>query len=172
MQRSFASLNPQEILQVAITIEERNAGIYHRFAEMFTEFGDEESLEIAAVFWDMAIEERNHRALLQQAYRDHYGEAGCSLTEGDLIESIEVPRLDLDAVLEGGDYSLTARQRALRVALQAEHSAQTFYDEMTKRTPDGALRRLYSELAQMEDDHVAFLEAKLAQDTTESPTLQ
>ena len=52
MQRSFVSLSPQEALQVAISIEDRNAELYHSFAELFTEFGDEESLDIAAVFWE------------------------------------------------------------------------------------------------------------------------
>lgn len=172
MQRSFASLNPQEILEVAISIEERNAGIYHRLAEMFTEFGDQDSLEIAAVFWDMAIEERNHYALLQQTYREHYGKAGCALTEEGLVELIEVPRLNFSEVLEEGDYSLTARQRALRVALEAELSARAFYTEMVKRTPEGALRQLYYELANMEDEHVGLLETQLAGDSADSPTVQ
>ena len=57
MTRNFTSLSPQEALQVAIYIEERNAGVYQRFAEMFTEFRDPESLEIAGVFWDMSVEE-------------------------------------------------------------------------------------------------------------------
>ena len=60
MKRSFASLDPQEALHVAIFIEERNAELYHRFAEMFVEFRDSESLEIASVFWEMAAEEKNH----------------------------------------------------------------------------------------------------------------
>lgn len=172
MQRSFASLNAQEILEVAISIEERNAGIYHRLAEMFTEFGEAESLEIAAVFWDMAIEERNHHALLQQTYREHYGQEGRPLTEEDMVELIEVPKLSLSEVFEGGDDSLTARQGALRVALQAELSAQAFYTEMVKRTSEADLRQLYYELAHMEDEHVAFLETRLEEDGTESPTVQ
>src|SRR6516164_7254022 len=60
MKRDFASLSTQEALHVAIFIEERNAEIYHQFAEMFAEFRDPESLEIAAAFWDMATEERKH----------------------------------------------------------------------------------------------------------------
>jgi len=58
MKRQFTSLTPQEALHVAIFIEERNSELYHRFAEMFVEFRDVESLEIASVFWDMAAEER------------------------------------------------------------------------------------------------------------------
>ena len=60
MKRSFASLNPQEALHVAIFIEERNADLYQQFADMFTEFADSESLVIAEVFQEMSAEERNH----------------------------------------------------------------------------------------------------------------
>ena len=45
MKRDFASLTAQEALHVAIFVEERNAEIYHQFAEMFAEFHDPESLE-------------------------------------------------------------------------------------------------------------------------------
>jgi rubrerythrin len=69
MTRTFASLNPQEALHVAIFIEEGNAGICQRFAEMFTEFRDPESLEIASVFWDMAVEEKRHSTVLQEKYQ-------------------------------------------------------------------------------------------------------
>ena len=171
MQRSFASLRPQEVLQLAICIEERNAGIYHRFAEMFTEFGDPESLEIAAVFWEMAIEEREHHALLQRRYSEQYGNAVSSFTEQELIEFIEVPRLHNGDVFGAVD-GIAARQSALQVALQAEVSAQLFYAKMTEQTADAALRQTYYNLAQIEDGHVAFLEAKLSQDVTAKPTVQ
>ncbi|MGA2902475.1 MAG: ferritin family protein [Candidatus Korobacteraceae bacterium] len=169
--KNFSSLSGQEALEIAISIEKRNAEIYHRFAEMFTEFGDEGSLEIAGVFWEMAVEERSHRALLQQKYTEQYGDSTCSLTEEDLVELIEVPRLENGDVFGAGN-AITARGRALRVALQAELSAQGFYAKLTEQTPPGPLRQVYCDLATMEDDHVASLEAKLAQDTAEHPKLQ
>ena len=101
MQRAFASLTPQEALHAAIFIEERNAEIYHRFAEMFTEFRDADSLEIASVFWDMAVEEKRHSSLLQVKYQERYGNASCSLTEEDLQEMIEVPRLEDGRCIRG-----------------------------------------------------------------------
>jgi rubrerythrin len=94
MKRSFASLDPQEALHVAIFIEERNAALYHRFAEMFVEFRDSESLEIAGVFWEMAVEEKNHSSILQGQYTEKYGNSRCALTEEDLVEWIEVPKLE------------------------------------------------------------------------------
>ncbi len=94
MRRSFSSLDPQEALHVAIFIEERNAELYHRFAEMFVEFRDSESLEIASVFWEMAAEEKQHSSLLQGKYMEEYGSSRCALTEEDLVEWIEVPKLE------------------------------------------------------------------------------
>src|SRR5436190_23462746 len=93
MKRDFASLTPQEALHVAIFVEERNADIYHQFAEMFAEFRDPESLEVASAFWDMANEERQHGTLLQRRYFERYGTRPCAITEEDIGELIEVPRL-------------------------------------------------------------------------------
>jgi rubrerythrin len=168
MRRTFASLNPQEALHVAIFIEERNAGIYHRFAQMFTEFRDADSLEIASVFWDMAVEERRHSGVLQEKYQERYGNASCALTEEDLQDMIEVPRLDDGEVFAHPATAMeSARNRALKVALAAEQGAQNYYSRLAEQTKDNYLRRLYNELATMEDGHVAYLENVLSASASE-----
>ena len=148
MKRSFSSLMPQEALHVAVFIEERNAELYHRFAEMFVEFRDLESLEIASVFWDMAVEERQHSTMLQERYSERYGNASCALTEEDLQELIEVPRLeDGDVFTAAKDGAIgTARERALQVALMAERSARRYYAGLAEHTPDAELEKLYQRL--------------------------
>ena len=163
MKRSFASLNPQEALHVAIFIEERNAELYHRFAEMFIEFRDSESLEIASVFWEMAAEEKNHSTALQDKYIEEYGNSRCALTEEDLVEWIEVPKLEDGDVFAATSEGRTTnpRARALQVALTAELSAQRYYSDLAQKTQEGTLRRLYRELAEMEDGHVAYIQRKL-----------
>ena len=163
MQRSFVALSPQEVLQVAISIENRNAELYHNFAEMFTEFGDKESLEIAAVFWEMAVEERGHSWQLKQKYTELYGDLVCSITEQELLEIVEVPKLETANVLDPLADGMPGRVRALKVALQAEVGAQQFYQKLAERTPAGPLRDIFSYLSQMEDSHVSYLETKLAQ---------
>ena len=172
MKRSFASLTPQQALDVAISIEKRNAEIYHRFAEMFTEFGDDVSLEVGAIFWEMAIEERAHQTLLQQKCVEQYGASSRTLTEDDLVELIEVPRLEHGDVFGAGSDAVTARERALQVALHAEISAQDFYTKLAEQTPTGPLRQIYCDLAQMEDGHVAYLEAKLVHNSAGNPGSQ
>lgn len=166
MTRAFASLNPQEALHVAIFIEERNAGIYHRFAEMFIEFRDSESLEIASVFWDMAVEEKRHSILLRARYHERYADSDCPLTEEGLEEFIEVPKLETGDVFEATETATTSpRQRALHVALEAERSAHDFYTRLVEHTEDDSLRRLYTELSLMEDGHVEYLQNMLAAST-------
>jgi rubrerythrin len=163
MTRLFSSLNPQEALHAAIFIEERNAAIYQRYAEMFSEFGDPESLEIGNVFWDMSVEEIRHSSLLQSKYRERYGDTACQLTEQDLREMIEVPKLEGTDIFDAVESVLAGpRQRALRVALDAEKSAQDFYAQLVNCTEDDALRRLYIELSTMEDGHVTYLQSMMA----------
>jgi rubrerythrin len=170
MLRSFASLTPSEALQAAISIEQRNAEVYHRFAEMFTEFGDDESQEIASVFWEMAVEEQGHRSLLEDKYVQTYGPLSSTLTEDELNEMVEVPKLDDDDIFASLS-TLSARDRALSVALRAEVGAQTFYAKLVERTPDGPLRQVFKDLARMEDGHVAYLESKLVDNSSYSPTI-
>jgi rubrerythrin len=170
MQRSFDSLSPQEVLQVAICIEDRNAELYHNFAEMFTQLADKESLEVSSVFWEMAVEERNHSWQLKQRYAELYGDLVRSITEQDLADIVEVPKLDnnvLDAAADG-----LGKVRALTIAMRAELGAQEFYINLAERTPKGALRDVFRYLAQMEDGHVAYLESKLAEDRERESSVQ
>ena len=163
MKRSFVSLSPQEALHVAIFIEERNAELYHRFAEMFVEFRDVESLEIAGVFWDMAVEEHHHSTRLQTLYGERFGNSACAVTEADIQEMVEVPRLEDAGILSKSSSPLSARDSALQVALKAEQNARQFYAEIAEHTPDPKLRKLYKELAEFETEHVEFLERKLSE---------
>lgn len=160
MPRRFSSLSPAEVLQAAVSIEQRNADVYQRFAEMFTEFGDPDSRDIAEVFKEMSDEEQGHRSLLEEKYVAGFGALQKALTEDELTELVEVPKLNSANVFSCAS-DVTARERALHCALQAEHSAQQFYEKLVEETPEGPLRKLFSELAQMEDGHVAFLENRL-----------
>jgi rubrerythrin len=129
---------------------------------MFMEFHDSESLEIASVFWEMSQEEKRHSSLLQRKYTERYGNRACRITEDDLQEFIEVPRLENGAVMEGGGSDEAApRERALQVALQAERSAQAYYTSLINSTGDSDLRTLYTELSELEGGHVGYLERKL-----------
>ncbi len=172
MKRGFTALDPREALHAAICIEHRNAGIYQDFARMFVEFGDPESLEIASVFWEMAVEERRHETLLQTAYADSYDNQPCGLTDEDLLELIEVPRLETGNFFSGEQRQPgEARNRALRVALAAEAGARRYYGSIAAQTPEGPQRRLYLELSAMEEGHEAYLERQLIPEDTAQPVV-
>jgi rubrerythrin len=159
MKRDFASLTAQEALHVAIFIEERNAEIYTQFAELFAEFKDNESLQIATVFWDMAAEERHHGTMLQERYFERHGTQHCVITEEDIRDLIEVPKLDngeLFAIVRSNT-SHSPKYKALEIALIAEESAQRFYSRLIPQTNEEALKRIYFELAEFEDGHSKFL---------------
>jgi rubrerythrin len=165
MKRQFTSLSAQEALHVAIFIEERNAEIYHQFAEMFAEFRDPESLEIAAAFWDMANEERQHGTLLQKRYFERYGTRPCAVTEEDISDLIEVPRLENGEIFTFSKLKAgrSPRQLALEVAATAEHGAARFYTRLADVTKDAELKALYSELLDFESGHTQWLDKKVAQ---------
>ena len=167
MKREFTSLTPQEALHVAIFIEERNAELYQQFAELFAEFKDPESLEIAQVFWDMAIEERGHGTLLQERYFERYGTQACVVTDEDVRELLEVPRLESGELfaIARGKGAIAPRKAALKVALEAEETAMRYYAHLIERTHDRNLRAVYAELANFEADHTEFLRRKLNEAT-------
>ena len=162
--RTFAALTAQEALHVAIFIEERNAGIYTDFAEMFAEFREPESLEIAAAFWDMANDERRHGTMLQQRYMDRFGTRPCAVTEDDIAELIEVPRLENGELFTIGKLRVgrSPREMALEVAAAAEESAIRFYRRLAESTKDPELKALYQEFVELESNHGNWLDQKIA----------
>lgn len=165
MKRDFSSLTAQEALHVAIFIEERNADIYHQFAEMFAEFRDPDSLEIASTFWDMANEERRHGTFLQKRYFDRYGTRPCAVTEEDIRDFIEVPHLENGEIFSISRVKVgrSPRQMALEIALNAEQSAIRFYSRLTETADDPDLRQLYREFVDLETEHSGWLEKKVAE---------
>jgi len=165
MKRDFASLSAQEALHVAIFIEERNADIYHQFAEMFAEFRDPESLEIAAAFWDLASEERQHGTALQKRYFDRFGNRPCAITEDDISDFIEVPRLENGEIFTISKLKIgrSPRELALEVAAAAEQTAGRFYQRLSEITEDEELRALYREFVEFEVGHGDWLGKKLAE---------
>jgi rubrerythrin len=163
--RDFASLTSQEALHVAIFIEERNAEIYYQFAEMFAGFREAESLEIAATFWDMAAEERQHGTLLQKRYFDRYGTRPCAVTEDDVNDFIELPRLENGELFTFSRLKVgrSPREMALEIAIAAEQNAARYYTRLSETTKDPELRELYRELMTFEASHSDGLEKKLAE---------
>ncbi len=136
-----------------IQIEARNAEIYMTFSRLFAGYED----GVAAIFREMAAEERQHGVDLEQRYQERYGPVPTDAEETrDVIEAPDLE--DAEALIFD---SMTVEQ-ALVAGLKAERMAREFYLREQDRVDDSALQALYRELAEFEEDHVRRLEERLA----------
>jgi rubrerythrin len=144
----------RETLLRAIQIEARNAAVYEAFAQLFQGYDD----AVMNIFREMAEEERQHGAELDQRYRERFNDA--PLAGPAPREVIEAPELD-DAEALVFD-SMTIEQ-ALEAGLRAEETAREFYRREVTRTADPGLQKVYRELGEFEETHVRLLTDKLAE---------
>jgi rubrerythrin len=141
-------------LEHAIQIETRNEAVYTSLARLFEGYED----SVAGIFQEMAVEERQHGAQLEERYRERFGSAPAP--GSGPAEVIEGPDLeDPEAMIFD---SMTIVQ-ALEVGLHAEQAARQFYAREVGRVADPGLKALYRELAEFEEGHVRRLETKLAE---------
>lgn len=142
------------VLLRAIQIEARNAAVYESLAQLFQGYDD----SVNALFREMAEEERQHGAQLQQRYARRFGPMPTAVENPQ--EVIEAPDLnDPEAMI----FDSMTIEEALEIGLRAEQEAREFYRQEVARTPDPELRSAYQELAEFEDTHVRLLKEKLAQ---------
>lgn len=152
------STAPSDVVRVtllrAIQIEARNAGVYESLAQLFQ--GYDES--VTGIFREMAAEERQHGAELEQRYRERFGPVPSAAEEPK--EVIEAPDLDDPEALIFDSMTI---EQALEVGLRAEETAREFYRREVSRTTDPQLQKVYRELAEFEETHVRWLSDKLAE---------
>lgn len=142
----------RQVLLRAIQIEARNGEIYESLASIFQGYDD----SVLSLFCEMAAEEREHGAHLQQRYRQLFG--AVPSRPGEPTEIIEAVDLE-DAETLIFD-SMTVGQ-ALATGIRTEQQAREFYRQEALRTTDPALQQMYRELADYEETHVRLLEEKL-----------
>lgn len=138
----------------AIQIEARNATIYDALAQLFQGYED----SVSAIFREMAAEERQHGADLEQRYRQRFGPVPSDAAEPQAV--IEAPDLDDP---EAFIFDSMSVEEALAAGLRAELAAREYYRCEMPRTADAELRAVYQELAEFEETHVRLLQDKLAE---------
>jgi len=138
----------------AIQIEARNGGIYDSLAQLFQGYDN----SVTDIFLEMAAEERQHGAELEQRYRERFGPVPSPAEEPQ--EVIEAPDLDDSEAFIFDSMTIV---QALESGLRAEEGARAFYGREVERTPDPALQKLYRELGEFEETHVRRLKEKLAE---------
>ena len=139
--RSFDTLSEQEILALAISLEEDDERIYADFAE-----GLRPQFPASAnVFDGMRTEEAGHRRRLIELYRQKFGEHIPLIRRQDVKGFVQRRPLWLARPL---------RLNAIRSQANAmEEEVRQFYERAAARTSDANIRQLLDDLAAEERSH-------------------
>ena len=139
--KKFADLTEREVLAVAISSEEEDSRIYMSFAEDLSgRYPDS-----ARIFEMMAGQERDHRHMLLDMYRQRFGE-----------HLPPIRREDVKGFLKRRPIWLTKNLPLDRIRKQAEameFEAQRFYVRAAEQAQDVGVRRLLGDLAELERGH-------------------
>jgi rubrerythrin len=139
--KQFSQLSEQEILALAISLEEDDARIYSDYAKKL----EADYPASAKIFVEMAREEGRHRARLLDMYRKKFGEHIPLLRRQDVKGFISrrpvwmIEPLGLDKV-----------RKQVEVM---EYEARRFYELAMQRADDASVRKLLGDLAEAERGH-------------------
>lgn len=139
--KAFADLDERETLTLAITGEEEDSRIYQSFADSLRQSYPHS----ARIFDEMAEEERGHRAMLYQLYREKFGE-----------HLPPIRREDVKGFLKRRPIWLTQNLGVERMREEAEimeMQAARFYKKAAERSRDVSVRDLLTRLADIERGH-------------------
>jgi rubrerythrin len=144
--KNFSDLTENELLALAITLEEEDSRTYHDLAEAMRETYP----GTARMFAVMAEEENGHRHRLLDLYQKKFG---------DHIPMVR--RQDVKGFLERKSVWLLRPMNLQKVRAQAElmeAESKRFYQTAARRSSDAAIRQLLDDLAAEERRHEARAE--------------
>jgi rubrerythrin len=147
MAKKFKDLTEQEILALAITLEEEDSRIYADFAD-----GLRESYPATAkMFEEMQEEESGHRRALIETYQKRFGEHILLIRRHDVKGFVQHKPVWLMRPL-GID---TVRKQAEIMELETRR----FYECAIGKVTDASIRKLLGDLAEVERKHSALAES-------------
>ena len=155
--RSFESLTEQEILALAISLEEEDERVYGDFVESFRK----DFPATASMFDGMREEESSHRRKLIELYREKFGEHIPLIRRGDVKGLVSRRPIWLTQPLRP--------EAARRQAATLEVETRLFYEKAASRTQDAGIRQLLNDLAQEERTHEHLAE-ELGRDKLDAGT--
>src|SRR5213592_3908689 len=141
LMRSFETLTEQEILALAIALEEEDARIYDDFADGLKENYPEQ----AEKFKELRREEDGHRHRLLELYKQRFGDHVPHIRRQDVRGFVQRRPVWLVRPL-----GLKAVQKAAE-AMEVE--TKRFYEAAARRATDAGVRQLLGDLAEEERDH-------------------
>ena len=148
--RSFDSLNEQEILALAISLEEEDARIYDDFADGLKETHPVQAQQFAL----MRREEDGHRHRLLDLYRSRFGEHIPLIRRQEVRGFVRRRPVWLVRPL-----GLKAVQKEAELM---ELETKRFYEAAGRRATDAGMRQLLGDLAE-EERHHAHTAVQMAQ---------
>src|SRR6266581_2623694 len=144
--KTFGSLTEQEVLALAISLEEEDARIYEDFADGLQENYPAQ----AAKFREMRREEDGHRHRLLELYKSRFGDHVPLIRRQDVRGFVDRRPVWLVRPL-----GLKAVQKA---AEGMELETKRFYEAAARGTPDAGIRQLLGDLAEEERNHAHIAE--------------
>jgi erythrin-vacuolar iron transport family protein len=144
--KNFSDLTEQELLALAISLEEEDSRIYDEFAHEL----DENYPDTAAMFRAMAGEENGHRHRLLNLYRQQFGEHIPLIRRQDVKGFVARNPVWLSSPL-GLD-----KIREQAEVIEAE--TKRFYTRTALLSQDASVRQLLGDLAAEERRHEAKAE--------------
>jgi len=143
MARRFRDLSEQEILALAISLEEEDGRIYADVADGFRETYP----ATAQMFREMQAEEAGHRNRLIELHRHRFGEHIPLIRRQDISGFVDRRPVWLIRPL-----GLAAVRR---LAETMELETRRFYERAAQHVTDAATRKLLNELGETEREHSA-----------------
>jgi len=139
--RNFSELSEQEVLALAISLEEDDELTYLNFAEYLKEtYPNSEK-----IFRAMSKEESGHRHRLIELYRKKFGEFIPMIRRSDVKGF-----MTRSSIWLGQPMNLEKIRQQVSIM---ELESQRFYHQAAKQTQDTSLRQLLGDLATEEEKH-------------------
>ena len=139
--KTFDSLTEQEILALAISLEEEDARIYDDFAAALAESYPEQ----AEKFRRLRHEEDGHRHRLLELYKSRFGDHVPHIRRQDVRGFVDRKPVWLVRPL--------GLKRVQKTAESMEIETRRFYEAAARRTTDAGIRQLLGDLAEEERGH-------------------
>src|SRR2546421_6993718 len=141
MARAFKDLNEQEVLALAISLEEEDARIYDDFAD-----GLKDTYPgVAQQFKEIRVEEDGHRHRLLELYRQKFGEHIPLIRRHDVKGFVTRKPVGLVRPL-----GLSAVRKEAELM---ELETRRFYERAAQQATDASVRQLLGDLAEEERKH-------------------
>ena len=146
MAKKFKDLTEQEILALAVSLEEEDGRIYGEFAEILRS----NFPSTAELLLEMQKEESSHRTMLLDLYRSRFGDYIPHIKRTDVKGFVTRPSIWLS-----GQVSPSSVRRTVD---SMEKETGRLYQLALERTTDAPTRRLLGDLAEAEAKHSAAAE--------------